>query len=219
MDRVLGVDGGMQEHLAGLVLSGAALGFWAGVSPGPLLALVITETLRHGIGAGWRVALSPLVTDLPIIVVSTLALAGVAQFEGALGAVSLCGAVLLGWLAFEAFHASPPEVADALGASRSLRKGVVTNLLNPHPYLFWLSVGAPLLVSAHAEHGAAGPALYLFAFYVALVGAKLVVALLTARSREFLTGPGYRWLMRVMALALAWFALGFARKGLVLMGW
>jgi threonine/homoserine/homoserine lactone efflux protein len=208
----------MQNGLAGLVASAAALGFWAGISPGPLLALVITETLRHGPGAGARVALSPLVTDLPIIVVTTLALAGMARADAALGAVSLAGAALLAWLAWEAFRAGPPEVDGAAGAARSLRKGVVTNLLNPHPYLFWLTVGAPLLLSAHAASGPLGPALYLAAFYVMIVAAKLGVALLTARSRRFLTGPAYRWLMRAMGLALLWFAVSFAHKGLELLG-
>ena len=43
------------------------LGLAAGVSPGPLLALVVSATLERGFGAGLRVASAPLVTDLPII--------------------------------------------------------------------------------------------------------------------------------------------------------
>jgi len=43
-------------------LLGASLGFAAGVSPGPLLAIVLREALRHGAAAGMRAALAPLVT-------------------------------------------------------------------------------------------------------------------------------------------------------------
>lgn len=208
----------MQADLITTALSGAALGFWAGIAPGPLLALVITETMCHGARSGVRVALAPLVTDPPIIALAALAVAGLARLSGVLGVVSLAGAALLAWLAWETFFARPPEVDAAPRRCRSLRKGIATNLLNPHPYLFWLTVGAPLLVTAHRESGWAGPALYLLAFYAMIVGAKMAVALATARSRAFLVGPGYRWVMRLMGAVLAWFCLDFALQGLALLG-
>ena len=31
----------------------------------------------------------------------------------------------------------------------SLAKGVSLNFLNPNPYLFWLTIGTPLLLEAH----------------------------------------------------------------------
>jgi threonine/homoserine/homoserine lactone efflux protein len=49
-------------------LLGLSLGLGAGLAPGPLLALVIRSTLQDGAAAGVRVAFSPLVTDVPIIV-------------------------------------------------------------------------------------------------------------------------------------------------------
>ena len=54
--------------------SGVLLGLSAGLSPGPMLALVLAQTLRHGSREGCKIALTPLVTDPPIILV-TLALA------------------------------------------------------------------------------------------------------------------------------------------------
>lgn len=42
---------------------GTVLGLSAGFAPGPLLALVISETLRHGIPAGVRVALAPIIVS------------------------------------------------------------------------------------------------------------------------------------------------------------
>ena len=54
--------------------SGAFLGLSCGLAPGPLLALLLAQTLRHGPGEGCKVALAPLFTDAPIIV-ATLVLA------------------------------------------------------------------------------------------------------------------------------------------------
>ena len=48
-------------------LLGLSLGLSAGLAPGPLLALVIQRSLQNGLASGLRVALAPLITDLPIV--------------------------------------------------------------------------------------------------------------------------------------------------------
>ena len=53
---------------------GAFLGFSRGLAPGPLLALLLAQTLRHSPREGCKVVLAPRFTDAPIIVV-TLVLA------------------------------------------------------------------------------------------------------------------------------------------------
>ena len=58
----------MFEYLS----AGTLLGLASGFAPGPLLVLVVAETLRHDVRAGIKVAIAPLITDVPIIVVSLL---------------------------------------------------------------------------------------------------------------------------------------------------
>ena len=55
------------------LLLGISLGLAAGVSPGPLSALVVTTALQRGVAAGVRVAVAPLLTDLPVVALSVLA--------------------------------------------------------------------------------------------------------------------------------------------------
>lgn len=50
--------------------SGVLLGLSAGLAPGPILALVLAQTLRHGSREGCKIALTPLITDPPIILVA-----------------------------------------------------------------------------------------------------------------------------------------------------
>jgi threonine/homoserine/homoserine lactone efflux protein len=52
---------------SGIVTTALVFGLSAGLSPGPLMTLVIAETLKRGIPAGIRIAVAPLITDLPII--------------------------------------------------------------------------------------------------------------------------------------------------------
>ena len=152
------------------LLLGLSLGLGAGLAPGPLLALVIRSALQDGIAAGVRVALSPLVTDVPVIVVAVVLASSLP--EGALGVLAVAGGGFVIWLGVDALRASPAPAGAALcaaGPRRDLLRGALTNALSPHPWMFWITVGAPIL----AGQGAGGGALFLGAFYLVLIGSKV----------------------------------------------
>jgi threonine/homoserine/homoserine lactone efflux protein len=196
--------------------SGAFLGLSCGLAPGPLLALLLAQTLRHGPREGCKIALTPLVTDAPIIVVALVVAAKLAELSALLGVVSLAGGAFVLYLAWDSFRPvrlgaeAPPE------PPRSWFKGIVTNLLNPHPWLFWLTVGAAILADAIAQSWLVAAA-FLFGFYLLLVGSKVGVALMAGQSRDLLAGRPYRVVMRVLAGLLGVFAILLVREGLKLL--
>jgi threonine/homoserine/homoserine lactone efflux protein len=182
------------------LMLGLSLGLGAGLAPGPLLALVIRSTLQDGAAAGIRVALSPLVTDLPIILVAVLVAASLP--EEALGALGIAGGAFVIWLGVEALREQPAPAEAAAGAAapqRDLMRGALTNALSPHPWLFWITVGAPILAQ-----GSVGDAtLFLCAFYLLLIGTKVVLALGIGAGRDrIMQGRGYAILLRASALLL-----------------
>lgn len=181
------------------------LGLSAGVAPGPLLALVISETLQHGLRAGMKVALAPLLTDLPIILLTLLILAQLAHVDQVLGGLSIIGAGVVAWLGWESLRFRPAGPGDGVvPRERSLQKAVLANMLSPHPYLFWLSVGGPIVIRA-SESGPWVAVGFIAVFYALLIGAKVGIALMTARARPWLAGRGY--VMTVRALGLVLWAL------------
>lgn len=192
------------------LLAGAALGLSAGLSPGPLLALVMVQTLSYSVREGAKVAAAPLLTDLPIVLAALALTTALAQHHTALGLLTLCGAGYLAWCAFSSLRFNPQSDAPAQARPRSVHKGVLANLLNPSPYLFWGSVGAPLLAQAWTT-GAATCAAFLAGFYVCIVGSKVLVAWLTGRFGPVLGSPAYTLIMRGLGLMLlgyaGWFAL------------
>lgn len=194
------------------VAVGTLLGLSAGFSPGPLLTLVVSETLRHGVGAGVRVALAPLLTDLPIIAVAVFVLAGLASHTEILGGVSVVGAVVVAYLGYECLRTTDLVVRDDGGSSRSLRRGVLVNFLSPHPYLFWLSVGAPTVMKARGQSLGAAVA-FVGSFYSCLVGSKVFLAWGAGRAGAHLRGPAYRYLMRALGLGLVILAFLLGRDG------
>ena len=193
--------------------SGALLGLSAGLAPGPMLALVLAQTLRHGSREGCKVALTPLVTDAPIIVVALALAAKLAKLHLLLGMVSIAGAIFVLYLAWESFGPVREMTSTPAERPRSWPKGIVTNLLNPHPWLFWLAVGAAILAKAIDQSWLEATA-FLFGFYLLLVGSRVMVALLAGRSRSLLAGRPYRVAMRVLTVMLAMFALLLLGDGL-----
>lgn len=197
--------------------AGVILGLSAGISPGPILTLVITETLQHGVRSGIKVAFAPILTDAPIIVLTLFLLARLSSFQHILGGIALAGGFFLLFMAYESLRIKKLVLAGDSRHSKSLAKGVLANFLNPNPYLFWVSVGGPLMAKAMKE-SAAGPLLFLGGFYLCLVGSKVLLAVLVGRSRSILEGRAYAYVMRFLGLVLIALAFVLFRDGLKLIG-
>lgn len=189
------------------------LGLSAGLSPGPLMTLVITETLQKGLGGGIRVSVAPLVTDLPIIAVAILLLNRLAGHLTLLGCITLTGAAFMAWMGYESLVFRGSDHTTDTRSVGSLTKGVMANFLNPSPYLFWLSIGTPLLVEA-ASDGIGWAALFILFFYLCLVGAKMFTAVAVEKSRRFLSSRFYVLAIRLLGVLLIGFAGQFLVKAL-----
>jgi threonine/homoserine/homoserine lactone efflux protein len=189
------------------LLLGLSLGFSAGISPGPLLTLVITRALGHGFWAGLRVALSPLITDTPIILLTLLLFNALPPFfEQVVTVLGGCFVIYLGIDTVR--HARGAVLAssgeDQVATSTALWQGALVNILSPHPWLFWIAIGAPTLSRAWDE-GPFYAFAFLLGFYALLVGGKILVALAVAGGRRFLTEAWYRRLLIATGLLLCAF--------------
>ena len=187
------------------------MGLAAGMAPGPLMTLAITQTVRHGFKEGLLVAAAPLVTDIPIVLLPFFVLRDVpSQF---LGALSLVGAFYALYLAYETATAKFSSNVETSSAPSSLQKGILAIFLNPHPYLFWVTVGVPFVLTAH-QKSTFGPWGFVVGFYLLLIGSKVAVAALASRYRNLLTGQAYPYVMRGLAVALVVFSILLFREGL-----
>ena len=197
------------------LVSGAILGLSAGCSPGPLLTLVVTESLRVGIAAGVRMAVAPLITDAPIVLAALILMPRLNAATGLMGFITLGGAGFITWMAIESmtFKGAPSETAPVPPAS--IWRGVLANALNPSPYLFWFTVGGALVLRT-ADQNRAAAAVFIGVFYACLVGSKILLALVVGRSRRFLQSGIYVGILRLLGgvlllfgVRLLWDAAGF----------
>jgi threonine/homoserine/homoserine lactone efflux protein len=196
-----------------LIAMGAFFGLTAGISPGPLLTLVITETLKHNSREGIKIALAPLVTDLPVILFTYFVFSKLSQSDILLSIISLSGGIFFTYLGYETIKTKRPELTDRGKHPESLKRGITANLLNPHPYLFWLTVGIPAAFKAY-EINLITVILYFLLFYTMLVGSKTFIAILAERSKNFLTNKSYKITMQIFAAGLFIFAAIFFSDGL-----
>lgn len=199
------------------LFSGIVFGLAAGLVPGPLLTLVISETIRHNRKEGILVATAPAVTDIPIILLSVLILSELSDFKLILGIISFTGALFIAYMAYESitikgFH---PDLQNV--KAESLKKGILTNALSPHPYLFWITVGAPTVVKGLSV-SLLSVVFFLSGFYLFLIGSKVVIALIVDRSKSFLKGNTYVFTIRTLGFVLLFFAVLYLKDALKLFG-
>lgn len=198
--------------------AGILLGLAAGFAPGPLLVLVISETLRHDIKAGLKVSIAPLVTDIPIILISLLLLNRLAEFKSILGCISIFGGLFILYLGYESLKTRGVELNLSSVKTSSFKKGVITNALNPHPYIFYMTVGTPIIYRSINQNLLATVS-FVGSFLLLLVGSKVVLAMLVERSRAFLKGRVYIRAMRILGALLLIFSMVLFRDGFELLGW
>jgi threonine/homoserine/homoserine lactone efflux protein len=199
------------------IISGIVFGLGGGLTPGPLMTLVITETLKHGTKEGLKVAMAPLITDLPVVLLSIFLLSRLSELDLVIGIISLLGAVFLVYLGYESFTYKGVEIDTKLFKPQSLKKGIIANVFNPAPILFWISVGAPTVLKGY-EVSIMASAYFIFFMYFCLVGSKLLTAMLVGKSRQFLKSRNYMLIIKILGVVLFVFAFVFLKDGLELLG-
>ena len=195
-------------------LQGAALGFSAALAPGPFQTYLISETLAGGWRRGAPIAFAPLISDLPIILLTLFLLDQLP--DNFLQVITLAGGVFvlyLAWRLWGNWRKGEEEINLDSGASRSsFWRGILANLLGPGPYLFWALVSGPILLSALQESNLSGAA-YLSGFYGVMVLTLLGLAILFHQTRRL--GPRVvHGLLLVSIIILVVFGALLLRQGI-----
>lgn len=155
----------------------------------------MVSTLQRGFGAGWRVAIAPLLTDAPVVATGVLVAAALPG--DALNGLAIAGGLLVGLLGVWTVATARRAVAEpGAPGSADLGRGMLVNIASPHPWIFWLTAGGPLVVGGWREAPWRAVA-FLAGFYMLLVGAKVALAAVVARTRHRLPE---RWRVRLVVV-------------------
>ena len=197
-------------------IQGLFLGFPAAAQPGPLQAYLLAQALQHGWRRTLPAALAPLVSDGPIIGLVLLLLTQLPT--AVLFAIRLVGGLFILYLGGMAWRGvgqlagkSTAEVSavDLPPARQSVWQAAVMNLLNPNPYIFWGTVGGPILLLGWGQ-GVGHAALFLAGMYTMLVGGLALLIYLFGTVGAL--SAGVRWWLAVLS-AVALLLFGLAQLG------
>ena len=79
--------------------------------------------------------------------------------------------------------------------------------------MFWITIGAPTVLRAY-EFKVTSAVLFIVFMYLCLVGSKILTAVITGKSRDFLKSRGYIFTIRALGALLLLFALMFIEQGI-----
>jgi threonine/homoserine/homoserine lactone efflux protein len=164
---------------------GAALGFSAALTPGPFQTFLISETLSGGWRRGTPIAFAPLISDLPIILLSLFLLNQVpANFLRLISFAGGAFVLYLAWRLWQNWRSGIREIDAELGDSKgNLWRGVAANMLGPGPYIFWALVSGPILLNALRQSIFAGLS-FVLGFYGVMVITLLAIVVLFDQTRR-----------------------------------
>ena len=201
----------MPETDLSFLISGVIFGLSGGLTPGPLLTFIIAETMKHGTREGVKISLVPIISDLPIVLLTLYIAARLSDIGLFVGGIALAGGLYLIFLAYESLRFTGSNLNLTTLKPQSLKKGIIINFLNPNPYIFWLTIGAPMVIRG-MDFSWLAPVLFICAMYLCLVGSKILVAIMVGKSNLFLKNKVYIYTVRFLGLVLLGFAISFIFK-------
>lgn len=198
------------------LLSAAAIGFSAGVTPGPLQAVFLSYAIKGGWKKALPAAFAPLVTDGPVVL---LVLVILTNLPGVfLRILQIGGALFIFYLAWESLqayrHFQDIKEAQETGTWGTLLKAATMNILGPGPWLFWSLINGPNLLLTWAVSPWWGVA-YLVSFYGVFIISNIALILIFSSMRS-MGEKVRRALLLASAIILAGFGAFQLLQGLLL---
>lgn len=162
-----------------IFLHGLSLALSPLLSFGPFKIFVLSQALQNGWRRTLRLALTPLVADIPVIITVWLLLNQLP--DEFIYVLQIVGGFFFIYLAAVLFRKA--RVAQVLEDSfsgapdHSFRQAVISIWINPNVYITWGIIGVPTLVH-YADQSFWHAAAFLFFFYLMWVGGLAVQIIL-----------------------------------------
>lgn len=192
------------------MIAAITFGLTAGLKPGSLGIYVIHQTLSRGYLAGFAASFAPFVSDGPIILLAFFILSSFEHTPQVLAVISMTGALYLMFLARKLFVAE--NLPQNASGTDSFLTAVKINLLNPVPYLFWMTAGGAYLIKGSIQQAA----LFVVCMLGSLALSKFALASTIKKLGDNFSDKHYSLLLKSLSIVLIGFAIKLAWDGLLL---
>ena len=128
------------------LVGGVVFGLALAAPPGPMNAVIATESAVHGWVAGCKAGLGAMTADACFFVLALAGLVTVVQSSPAIRtALFAIGGLLMLYFAYGAVAAARSFEQETDESGRGFRKAFLLAITNPFQIAFWLTVGVGLL--------------------------------------------------------------------------
>jgi len=196
-----------------LIISVALVTASGALAPGPVVFATVLEGSRHGTRAGVIFAIAHALVEFPLVILLALGLVSLNQQAIKVVAGILGGFALLFFGFLQARGAirpgSPEQRPNRLSRSSLFITGVAFNALNPFFIIWWLTVGAKLILDT-LSYGSFAAIPIMYVPHILIDIAWLVVLAYSAmKGRRLIGSKGYRALLAIFGIVLMLFGVNF----------
>ena len=152
---------------------GFVLGLSGAIQPGPLMAVVLGESIRGGWRYGARFGFIPLVTDPAVILLALFVVTALPDW--AMAFISFAGAAIL--IRFGIYGLKrDTHLAEADERPKTFPMAVAMNFLNPNLYIYAFTVHS-VMILGYWQSGAAAVIGYLLSFFGTMIAVNAGIAM------------------------------------------
>ena len=196
------------------------VGFSGAMMPGPLLAVGIAETPRHGWRTGPIISTGHAVAEVFVVAVLLMGVitfaedSVVTKWIGVIGGAAL---LLMGSAMALDVVRNRINYGDDLMRGKSSRRlageGITATLSNPYWFVWWATIGLALLVDSK-RFGIVGPVTFYFGHILSDFVWYTAVSFLLWRGKRLFMGRGLKALMLACAAFMLYLGILFIYNGL-----
>jgi len=188
--------------------------------PGPVLIVTINEATKKGFKSGFYVPIGHALLELILVILLTLGLAEVLSLKPIVALIGIFGGIFLSWMAYsilkDTLRRKISLSFDTKSNNRSMGSmalGIYTSLFNPFWLIWWVTVGASLMIKS-LEFGIIGVIAFYFGHILSDISWYGSVSFAMARGKRFMSERVYRALLVFCGATLIFFSIFFIEYGL-----
>ncbi len=207
-------------ELISLFLLAFGVGFSGAMMPGPLLAVGIAETPRHGWQTGPIISVGHAVAEIFIVLVLALGFVALDENQTLARVIAIVGGgallIMGGKMALDALKdriAYGGETSERGSRRRLAAKGIAASISNPYWFVWWATTGLALVVKS-LEVGRFGPVVFYFGHIMSDFVWYTVVSVLLWRGKNLIVGKGLKILILLCAAFLLYLGVSFILDGI-----
>jgi len=204
-------------HLLGLLVASFFAALAGAVSPGPVFAVTVAESVKRGYRAGPLIVTGHFILEAIIVSVLFIGLGSLLASNQAKiaigyggGAALISMGIYLAWSSRNIHLKAERSGSHRFSSYGSIASGFLTSCSNPYVPLWWLAIGVPIMYKSLEVAGILGLALFLIGHGLGDMGWFSSIAYCVDRGRRFMSDRFLRYLILGSAFFLIGLGIYFA---------